>query len=90
MKDDLLNVVAAIELSRKVISRIKLNIFWAFAYNVALVPVAAGALYPAFGITFRPELAGLAMALSSVTVISFSLLLKKYIPPAIQNRNTGG
>jgi Cu+-exporting ATPase len=90
MKDDLLHVVAAIELSRKVISRIKLNIFWAFAYNVALVPVAAGALYPAFGITFRPELAGLAMALSSVTVISFSLLLKKYIPPAIQNRNIGG
>ncbi|MCX6680252.1 MAG: heavy metal translocating P-type ATPase [Methanothrix sp.] len=89
MKDDLLTVVAAIELSRKVISRIKLNIFWAFAYNVALVPVAAGALYPAFGITFRPELAGLAMALSSVTVISFSLLLKKYIPPAIQNRNIG-
>jgi len=87
MKDDLLHVVAAIELSRKVISRIKLNIFWAFAYNVALVPVAAGALYPAFGITFRPELAGLAMALSSVTVISFSLLLKKYIPPSIQNRN---
>ncbi len=90
MKDDLLTAVAAIELSRKVISRIKLNIFWAFAYNVALVPVAAGALYPAFGITFRPELAGLAMALSSVTVISFSLLLKKYIPPAIQNRNIGG
>jgi Cu+-exporting ATPase len=90
MKEDLLHVVAAIELSRKVISRIKLNIFWAFAYNVALVPVAAGALYPAFGITFRPELAGLAMALSSVTVISFSLLLKKYIPPAIQNRNIGG
>ena len=90
MKDDLLHVVAAIELSRKVISRIKLNIFWAFAYNMALVPVAAGALYPAFGITFRPELAGLAMALSSVTVISFSLLLKKYIPPAIQNRNIGG
>jgi Cu+-exporting ATPase len=90
MKDDLLHVVAAIELSRKVISRIKLNIFWAFAYNVALVPVAASALYPAFGITFRPELAGLAMALSSVTVISFSLLLKKYIPPAIQKRNIGG
>ena len=89
MKDNLLDVVAAIELGRKVISRIKLNIFWAFAYNVALVPVAAGVLYPAFGITFRPELAGLAMALSSVTVISFSLMLKKYIPPAIRNRNKG-
>ena len=86
MKDDLLDTVAAIQLSRKVISRIKQNIFWAFAYNALLVPVAAGALYPAFGITFRPELAGLAMAASSVTVISLSLLLKKYIPPAIKNR----
>ena len=74
--------MAAIQLSRKVISRIKLNIFWAFAYNAALVPVAAGVLYPVFGITFRPELAGLAMALSSVTVVSLSLLLKRYIPPA--------
>jgi len=54
MKDDLRDAVAAIQLSRKVISRIKLNIFWAFAYNALLVPVAAGALYPAFGITFRP------------------------------------
>jgi len=86
MRDDLLDAVAAIQLSRKVISRIKLNIFWAFAYNAALVPVAAGALYPAFGITFRPELAGLAMALSSVTVVSLSLLLKGYVPPAKRSR----
>ncbi|NMC09475.1 MAG: copper-translocating P-type ATPase [Methanothrix sp.] len=82
MKDDLLDAVAAIQLSRKVISRIKLNIFWAFAYNALLVPVAAGALFPSYGITFRPEFAGLAMALSSVTVVSLSLLLKRYIPPA--------
>jgi Cu+-exporting ATPase len=84
MKDDLLDAVAAIQLSRKVISRIKQNIFWAFAYNALLVPVAAGALYPTLGITFRPELAGMAMAASSVTVISLSLLLKKYIPPALK------
>ena len=90
MTGDLRDAVAAIQLSRKVISRIKLNIFWAFAYNAALVPVAAGVLYPSFGITFRPELAGLAMALSSVTVISFSLLLKKYIPPATKNKSIGG
>ncbi len=63
-------------------SRIKLNIFWAFAYNTALIPVAAGVLYPFFGITFRPELAGLAMAMSSVTVVSLSLMLKGYVPPA--------
>jgi Cu+-exporting ATPase len=90
MKGDLRDAVAAIQLSRKVISRIKLNIFWAFAYNAALVPVAAGVLYPNFGITFRPELAGFAMALSSVTVISFSLLLKKYIPPATHRERIGG
>jgi len=94
MKDDLLDAVAAIQLSRKVISRIKLNIFWAFAYNALLVPVAAGALYPVYGITFRPELAGLAMALSSVTVVTLSLLLKRYIPPATKKKairmGTGG
>jgi len=95
MKDDLLDAVAAIQLSRKVISRIKLNIFWAFAYNALLVPVAAGALYPLYGITFRPELAGLAMALSSVTVVTLSLLLKRYIPPATKKKairitGTGG
>ncbi len=82
MKDDLMDAVSAVQLGRKVMSRIKLNIFWAFAYNTALIPVAAGILYPLFGITFRPELAGLAMAMSSVTVVSLSLLLKGYVPPA--------
>ena len=90
INDDLLDAVASIQLSRKVISRIRLNIFWAFAYNAALVPVAAGVLYPVYGITFRPELAGLAMALSSVTVVSFSLLLKRYIPPARLKREARG
>ncbi|MFZ3163623.1 HAD-IC family P-type ATPase, partial [Methanothrix sp.] len=90
MKDDLLDAVAAIQLSRKVISRIKLNIFWAFAYNALLVPVAAGVLYPLYGITFRPELAGLAMALSSVTVVTLSLLLKRYIPPATKKKSSKG
>jgi Cu+-exporting ATPase len=82
IRDDLTDVVAAIQLSRKVMGRIKQNLFWAFAYNAALIPLAAGLLYPLFGITFRPELAGLAMALSSVTVVSLSLALKGYIPPA--------
>lgn len=82
IRDDLTDAVAAIELSRKVMGRIKQNLFWAFAYNSALIPLAAGVLYPFFGITFRPELAALAMALSSVTVVSLSLLLKTYIPPA--------
>lgn len=82
MKDDLLDAVAAVQLSKKVMGRIKGNIFWAFAYNAALIPVAAGVLYPSFGITFRPELAALAMAASSVTVVTLSLLLTKYIPYA--------
>jgi Cu+-exporting ATPase len=86
IKDDLLDAVAAIQLSKKVMGRIKGNIFWAFAYNTALIPVGAGVLYPFFGFTFKPELAALAMAMSSVTVVSLSLLLKKYIPEATQRR----
>jgi Cu+-exporting ATPase len=80
MKDDLLDAVAGVQLSRKVMQRIKQNLFWAFAYNTALIPVAAGVFYPAFGLTFKPELAGFAMAMSSVTVVTLSLLLKRYVP----------
>jgi Cu+-exporting ATPase len=86
MKDDLLDSVAAVQLSKKVMGRIKGNIFWAFAYNAALIPVAAGVLSPSFGITFSPELAALAMAASSVTVVTLSLLLTKYIPDAKKGR----
>jgi len=86
IRDNLLDVVAAIELSKKVMGRIRGNIFWAFAYNSALIPVGAGILYPFFGFTIRPELAALAMAASSVTVVSLSLLLKRYIPDAKQGR----
>jgi Cu+-exporting ATPase len=74
--------VAGVQISKKVMRRIKQNLFWAFAYNVILIPIAAGILYPSFGILFRPEYAGLAMALSSVTVVSLSLMLKSYMPPA--------
>jgi len=82
IKDNLLDAVAGLQLSKKVMGRIKLNLFWAFAYNMILIPVAAGLLYPTFGITFRPEYAGLAMTLSSVTIVTLSLLLKGYVPPA--------
>jgi len=84
MHEDLSGVITAIDLSRKVLRRIKQNLFWAFAYNTALIPVAAGILYPLWGIVFRPELGGLAMALSSVTVITLSLLLKRYKPRFIR------
>ena len=76
---DLLNAVASIQISRKTMSRVRLNLFWAFAYNVVLIPIAAGALIP-WNILFRPEYSALAMALSSVTVITLSLLLRSYVP----------
>ena len=82
MQDDMTDAAAAMQLGRKVMSRIKQNLFWAFAYNTVLIPVAAGLLYPFFGIAFRPELAGFAMAMSSVTVVTLSLLLKRYVPAA--------
>jgi Cu+-exporting ATPase len=80
VNSDLTDAVASIQLSSKVMTRIKQNIFWAFAYNTALIPVAAGLLHPFFGITLRPEFAGLAMAMSSVTVVTLSLMLKGYVP----------
>lgn len=76
---DLLNAVAGIQISKKTMSRVRLNLFWAFAYNIVLIPVAAGALIP-WNIVFRPEYSAFAMALSSVTVITLSLLLRNYIP----------
>ena len=82
MQGEIFDAAAAVQLGRKVMSRIKQNLFWAFAYNTALIPVAAGILYPWFRIAFRPELAGFAMAMSSVTVVTLSLLLKRYMPPA--------
>jgi len=83
MKDDLRDVAAAIGLSRKTLSKIRQNLFWALAYNVVLIPVAAGALVPVFGpqvYTVLPFLAAAAMAVSSVTVISNSLLLFRFRP----------
>ena len=79
VNSDLLNAVAGIQISKKTMSRVKLNLFWAFAYNVILIPIAAGILIP-WGIFFRPEYSAFAMALSSVTVITLSLLLKRYVP----------
>ena len=86
IKDELMDAVSGIRLSKKVMGRIKQNLFWAFAYNTALVPLAAGGLHLLFGITFPPELAGGAMAMSSVTVVTLSLMLKKYVPPSASSR----
>src|SRR6056297_160909 len=76
MSGDLQGIVNAVEVSRQTMRNIKQNLFWAFGYNVALIPVAAGVLYPAFGLLLSPMLAAGAMALSSVFVLSNALRLK--------------
>jgi len=87
MRNELTDVVAAMQLSRKTLSKIKQNLFWAFFYNTAGIPVAAGILYPFFGVLLQPELAALAMAFSSISVVSNSLLLRRYVPE-IKRENT--
>ncbi|MDW8253192.1 MAG: heavy metal translocating P-type ATPase [Chloroflexota bacterium] len=79
---DLRSVVTAIALSRKTIGIIKSNLFWAFAYNIVLIPVAAGVLFPFTGALLNPALAAAAMALSSVSVVTNSLRLRTFRPPA--------
>jgi len=93
VKDDLRDVVTAIQLSGKTIKKVWQNLFWAFIYNVLAIPIAGGALYPNYafihpifrflpsGFTLRPEIAGFAMAFSSVSVVTNSLLLRRYTPP---------
>lgn len=78
IKSDLRAVVTAIKLSRATIGNIKQNLFWAFAYNVILIPVAAGVLFPFFGILLSPILAAGAMGMSSVTVVTNALRLRKF------------
>ena len=80
MRSDLSGVVAAIRLSRRTLQIIRENLGWAFGYNLLLVPVAAGVLYPLWGITLSPILAGMAMALSSVSVVANSLRLRRFMP----------
>jgi len=75
---DLRSVAYAITLSKKTMRTIKLNLVWAFGYNIILIPVAMGALYPFYGILLNPIFASIAMATSSVSVVSNSLLLKRY------------
>jgi len=80
MSGDLKGVVQAIALSRAVMRNISQNLFWAFGYNAMLIPVAAGVLYPSFGLLLSPALAAGAMAMSSVFVISNALRLQRFKP----------
>jgi P-type Cu+ transporter len=83
IKGDVRDVATALELGKKTVSKIKQNLFWAFAYNTGLIPIAGGALVPFLGLSvfgWLPILAGAAMALSSVTVVGNSILLGRYRP----------
>jgi Cu+-exporting ATPase len=84
MGGDLRGLVTAIALSRATMRNIRQNLFWAFAYNVALIPVAAGALYPLTGVLLDPIFAAAAMALSSVTVVSNALRLRRWQPTTVE------
>ncbi len=78
VKSDVRDVVSAIDLSKYTVSKIKQNLLWAFGYNIVLIPVAAGVFYPFTGLLLNPLLAGAAMALSSVSVVSNALTMKSY------------
>ncbi len=78
MKDSLLDVVTAISLSRDVIRNIKMNLFWAFFYNIVGIPIAAGVFYSSFGLKLSPMIGAMAMSLSSVCVVSNALRLRKF------------
>jgi Cu+-exporting ATPase len=89
IKGDLRDVVTALDLGRKTVSKIKQNLFWAFAYNAGLIPIAGGILVPFAGVGifgWLPMLAGLAMAMSSVTVVGNSILLGRYKPGSKKER----
>lgn len=81
IKDDLRDVVMAIDLSKYAMKKIKQNLFWAFFYNLVGIPIAAGILYPFTGFLLNPMIAGAAMAFSSVSVVSNSLMMRRYKRP---------
>jgi Cu+-exporting ATPase len=80
IRSDLIDAVAAIQLSRRTMTKIRQNLFWALGYNSAGIPIAAGVLYPFFHVLLNPIVAAAAMAMSSVSVVSNAALLKRYTP----------
>ncbi|MFW8565616.1 heavy metal translocating P-type ATPase [Orrella sp. 11846] len=89
MTGNLQAVPNAIALSKATMGNISQNLFWAFAYNTALIPIAAGVLYPAYGVLLSPMFAAGAMALSSVFVVSNALRLRRFTPPAVVSTQSG-
>lgn len=89
MSGDLGGILNAISLSKATLRNIKQNLFWAFAYNTALIPVAAGVLYPFFHVLLSPMFAAAAMAMSSTFVLLNGLRLRGVIPPGLQVREAG-
>jgi Cu+-exporting ATPase len=82
IRDDLMDAVSPVQLSKKVMVRIKQNLFWALRTTPRSSPGLQGCSIPSLALRFDPSLQGLAMALSSVTVVTLSLMLKRCIPPA--------
>jgi P-type Cu+ transporter len=78
IKSDLIDAVSAIKLSNKVVKNIKINLFWAFIYNIIAIPIAAGLFFYVFGLTLNPMIAALAMSLSSVSVVLNALRLRRF------------
>lgn len=83
MRDSPEGVVGAVDLSRAVMRNIRQNLFWAFAYNVIGIPIAAGVLYPMFGLLLNPMIAAAAMSMSSVSVVTNALRLRFFKAPVL-------
>ncbi len=89
VRDNLLDVVTGIQLGKSTMTKIKQGFFWALIYNIILLPIAAGLLYPSLGLVLRPEFAGLAMALSSVSVVTNALSLNRFKPAKAETIDSG-
>ncbi len=89
IKDDLLDVVAAIQIARATMRNVKENLIWAFGYNTGAIPIGAGAIYPFFAVIVSPEMAALLMAISSLSVTLNSLRLRKFIPAIRRGKEAG-
>jgi Cu+-exporting ATPase len=86
IKDDIRDVVVTLEVAQATMRKVKQNLFWAFFYNVLGIPLGAGLLYPFVSLVISPEIAGLMMAVSSVSVTLNTLLLKSFKPSIARNQ----